>query len=48
MNGGNGPSPRPRPRASALGYWLAAAVMLAGLIGGGVLAAVTGFVRTSG
>ncbi|MGE5229143.1 MAG: hypothetical protein ACM3MJ_05410 [Deltaproteobacteria bacterium] len=37
------PSPRLRPRASALGYWLAAAVMLAGLIGGGVLAAVTGF-----
>ena len=39
----SGPSPRPRRRASALGYWLAAAVMLAGLIGGGVLAAVTGF-----
>ena len=43
QTGGNGPSPRPGPRASALGYWLAAAVMLAGLIGGGVLAAVTGF-----
>jgi hypothetical protein len=42
-SGGSGPSPRPRPRASTLGYWLAAAVMLAGLIGGGVLAAVTGF-----
>lgn len=41
--GGSGPSPRPRRRASALGYWLAAVVMLAGLIGGGVLATVTGF-----
>jgi hypothetical protein len=40
---GSGPSPRPRPKASTLGYWLAAVVMLAGLIGGGVLAAVTGF-----
>ena len=39
----SGPAPRPRPRASALGYWLAAVVMLAGLIGGGVLVAVTGF-----
>lgn len=43
QTGGSGPSPRPRPRASTLGYWLAAAIMLAGLIGGGVLAAVTGF-----
>jgi hypothetical protein len=43
QTGGGGPSPRPRPRASTLGYWLAAAIMLAGLIGGGVLATVTGF-----
>jgi hypothetical protein len=41
--GGSGPTPRPRPRASTLGYWLAAVIMLAGLIGGGVLAGVTGF-----
>lgn len=41
--GGIGPAPRPRRRPSALGYWLAAVVMLAGLIGGGVLVAVTGF-----
>ena len=40
---GIGYAPRPRPRASALGYWLAAVVMLAGLIGGGVLTAVTGY-----
>jgi hypothetical protein len=41
--GGSGPAPRPRPKVSALGYWLAAVAMLAGLIGGGVLAAVTGY-----
>lgn len=31
-----------RPRVSVLGYWLAAAILLAGLIGGGVLATFTG------
>jgi hypothetical protein len=41
--GGSEPSPRSRPRASTLGYWLAAVIMLAGLIGGGVLAGITGF-----
>jgi hypothetical protein len=34
---------RGRPRVSTLGYWLAAVALLAGLIGGGVLATVTGF-----
>ena len=43
QTGGYGPVARPRPRASTLGYWLAAVIMLAGLIGGGVLVAVTGF-----
>lgn len=43
QTGGGGLAPRPKPRASALGYWLAAVIMLAGLIGGGVLATVTGF-----
>lgn len=37
------PSPPPRRRPSALGYWLAAAVMVIGLIGGGVLVGLTGF-----
>jgi hypothetical protein len=41
--GGVGPAPRPRRRPSALGYWLAGIIMLAGLIGGGVLVGVTGF-----
>jgi hypothetical protein len=39
----NGPPPRPRAKASTLGYWLAAVIMLASLIGGGVLVVFTGF-----
>lgn len=35
-------TPGGRPRPSTLGYWLAAAIVVIGLIGGGVLAVATG------
>jgi hypothetical protein len=43
QTGVTGPPPLPKRRASTLGYWLAAVIMLASLIGGGALVGFTGF-----